>query len=93
MDILSFKKDGTIDIEEFISKRKPNTKAMIMTLVSNVFGVIQPVKQIAEIAHAYGMLVIVDAAQAVGHMDINMNEMGIDILCFSGHKGCVRQEE
>lgn len=87
VDILSFKKDGTIDIEEFISKRKPNTKAMIMTLVSNVFGVIQPVKQIAEIAHAYGMLVIVDAAQAVGHMDINMNEMGIDILCFSGHKG------
>ncbi|RHO32713.1 aminotransferase class V-fold PLP-dependent enzyme [Amedibacterium intestinale] len=87
VDILSFKKDGTIDIEEFISKRKPNTKAMIMTLVSNVFGVIQPVKQIAEIAHAYGMLVIVDAAQAVGHMDINMKEMGIDILCFSGHKG------
>ncbi|WP_115716677.1 aminotransferase class V-fold PLP-dependent enzyme [Amedibacterium intestinale] len=87
VDILSFKKDGTINIEEFISKRKANTKAMIMTLVSNVFGVIQPVKQIAEIAHAYGMLVIVDAAQAVGHMDINMNEMGIDILCFSGHKG------
>ncbi len=87
VDILSFKKDGTINIEEFISKRKANTKAMIMTLVSNVFGVIQPVKQIAEIAHAYGMLVIVDAAQAVGHMDINMNDMGIDILCFSGHKG------
>lgn len=87
IDVVSFKEDGTIDVEELISKIKSNTKAIFMTMVSNVLGVIQPVKQVSEIAHAHGILVVADAAQAIGHMNIDMVAMGIDILCFSGHKG------
>ena len=58
-----------------------------MTMASNVLGTFQPIKEIAKIAHQHNLLIIVDVSQAVGHCNINMEELEIDILCFSGHKG------
>ncbi|OUQ03286.1 hypothetical protein B5E98_02645 [Thomasclavelia spiroformis] len=58
-----------------------------MTMASNVLGTFQPIKEIAKIAHQHNVLIIIDASQAVGHCNINMEELEIDILCFSGHKG------
>ena len=87
IDFIPFDNNGVIDINECISKIKSNTKAIIMTMASNVLGTFQPIKEIAKIAHQHNVLIIIDASQAVGHCDINMEELGIDILCFSGHKG------
>lgn len=87
LDFISFNEEGIINIEELTKKIKPNTKAIIMTMASNVLGTYQPIKEISTIAHEYQILVIIDAAQAVGHCVIDMEKLGIDILCFSGHKG------
>lgn len=87
LDVISFTEDGIINIDELKQNIKPNTKAIIMTMASNVFGTYQPIQDIAKIAHEHHMSVIIVAAQAVGHCIIDMETLGIDILCFSGHKG------
>lgn len=66
---------------------KPNTKALILSVCSNVFGNIQNVAELSRIAHKHGALVILDTAQASPIIDINMEKLGIDALAFTGHKG------
>jgi len=56
--------------------------------VSNVLGVIQPIKEIAKIAHEHGAYVLVDGAQSVPHMKVDVQKLGCDFLAFSGHKMC-----
>ncbi len=64
----------------------PETALVWMTLASNVLGAINDVKKIAELARGNGALLIVDATSAVGHMPVNVKELGCDFLFFSGHK-------
>ncbi len=64
-----------------------NTKAVIMTHVSNVFGTVLPVDKIAALCRTKGILFILDAAQSAGSHKIDMKKQGIDILCLPGHKG------
>ena len=72
------------DFERLI---RPGTKAVICTHASNLTGNSLELTRISEIAHSRGALLIVDAAQTAGALPIHMGEMGIDVLCFTGHKG------
>ena len=74
-------------VEEFRSRVRPNTKAVILNHVSNVTGEIHPLRDIGAFCRERGLLFIVDAAQSAGLLPISMEEDGIDILCFAGHKG------
>ena len=77
---------GFINVDDIEKSIKENTKAMVMTHASNVFGTIFPVKEIGEISKAHNIIYILDAAQTAGVYDIDVEDMNIDILVFPGHK-------
>ncbi|HEY1345749.1 MAG TPA: cysteine desulfurase [Streptosporangiaceae bacterium] len=80
--------DGQLDLPaagELINER---TKLVALVHQSNVLGTVNPVRQIADAAHAAGALVLVDAAQSVPHMPVDVAELGADFLGFTGHKMC-----
>ncbi len=83
---LSVKSDGLIDLEELKSVLRNDTILVSVMLANNETGVIQPIKQIAELSHNSGTLFMSDTTQAVGKIPINVDELGIDLLCLSGHK-------
>lgn len=74
-------------IKNFSNAIKDNTIAVICTGASNVFGIMPPIKAIAQVAHDYNKLFVLDGAQVSGVIPINVETDGIDILCCSGHKG------
>ena len=74
-------------VENFKKTFKNNTRICVVTAVSNVFGNILPIKELAAEAHRLGALLIVDGAQGAGVINIDMKDMGIDCLCIPGHKG------
>lgn len=85
---LPLQADGTIslaDVEETITN---STKLVSVTYVSNVLGVINPVKEIGAIAHKAGAVLVVDAAQAAPHLKVDVQDIDCDFLGFSGHKMC-----
>ena len=77
---------GVIRDEEIAAKIGPKTRIVAVTEVSNVLGVRNPVEKIAEAAHAQGAYVVVDGAQSVPHMTVDVRELGVDFLAFSAHK-------
>lgn len=83
---LGVNKDGLIDLEELRSAIRSDTILVSIMLVNNETGVIQPIKEISDIAHENGSFFLTDATQAVGKMPVDVNEMGIDLMAFSGHK-------
>jgi cysteine desulfurase/selenocysteine lyase len=78
--------DGTLDYDDFESKLCNKTKIACLSHVSNVTGVINDVKRIAKVAHDNGALMLVDGAQSVPHMAVDVEDLGMDFLAFSGHK-------
>ena len=78
--------EGVITADEYESKITGNTKLVAIGHVSNVLGVTHPVKEIAAYAHAKGAVVVVDGAQAAPHMAVDVQALGADFYCFSGHK-------
>ncbi len=78
--------EGRITVENFKKTITARTKVVALTYVSNVMGYITPIKEIIAIAHEYGAVVVLDAAQAVQHMDIDVKALDVDFLAFSGHK-------
>lgn len=78
---------GCIDYAEFETLIRPDTKAIVCTHASNLTGNVLELEQIGAIAKAHQLLFIVDASQSAGCLDIDMERMQIDILCFTGHKG------
>ena len=78
--------EGVISKEQYMSKITERTKIVSIGHVSNVLGVTNPVKEIAEYAHKMGAVVIADGAQSVPHMKVNVQELSVDFLAFSGHK-------
>ena len=87
LTIIKSTPQGTLDYNEFEQAVKPNTKAIVCTHGSNLTGNLVDVKRVGEIAKRYGLLFIVDASQTAGVFPIDVQEMQIDILCFTGHKG------
>src|SRR3989304_10139447 len=78
--------DGTLDYEDFESKFSSKTKLASLSHVSNVSGEINDVKRIAKVAHENGALMFVDGAQSVPHMAVDVRDLDVDFLAFSGHK-------
>ncbi len=78
---------GNVDYADFARLMKPNTRAVVCTNASNLTGTVLDIERIAKTAHSHGALVIVDASQTAGCWPIDMKKMGIDVLCFTGHKG------
>ncbi|MGM0602531.1 MAG: cysteine desulfurase [Bacillota bacterium] len=78
--------EGRISLDELKNKITDSTKLISITHMSNVTGVINPVKKIAEIAHQNGIYVLADGAQAVPHMEVDVQDLDVDFYVFSGHK-------
>ena len=76
---------GVFPEEEF-SKITERTKLVAIGMVSNVLGVANPVKRLADMAHAVGAMILIDGAQGAPHMPVNVKELGADFFAFSGHK-------
>ena len=79
---------GLLNIDDFEKTVDDKTRLVALTHVSNILGTISPVREIAEIAHRHGALLLVDGAQSVPHMEVDVQSLGCDFLAFSGHKMC-----
>lgn len=79
--------DGVVDVEALARAFCPNTRLVVLTHASNVAGTLQPVAEVARLAHAAGALFLVDGAQTVGAIPFRVADLGADLLAFSGHKG------
>ena len=78
---------GVLDYDELERLVTPGTRAVVVTHASNVTGNAVDIARVAAMAHAAGALVIVDASQSAGTAHIDMQAMGLDVVCFTGHKG------
>jgi cysteine desulfurase / selenocysteine lyase len=85
---IPLQEDGTLSLEDVRATITDKTKIVSIMQVSNVLGVINPVKEIAQIAHDHGAIMVVDAAQSAPHMKIDVQDLDCDFLAFSGHKMC-----
>lgn len=86
LKVIPFDENARLEIEKLESLITPRTKLISMVHVSNSLGVINPVKTVMEIAHAKGIRVLVDGAQALPHMKVDVQDLDADFYCFSGHK-------
>ena len=80
--------DGTLDLEKLSSVLTPEVKILAFTHVSNSLGTINPAIELCRRAREVGAVTLIDAAQSIGHMPLNVQELGCDFLAFSGHKMC-----
>lgn len=80
--------DGTISLENVRKQMTSNTKIVSMGMASNVMGSINPIKEVTQIAHEHGAIMVVDAAQGAPHLRIDVQDLDCDFLAFSGHKMC-----
>lgn len=84
--VYAYLKDGGLDLEDFREKLTDRTKFVSITHASNVLGVINPVQEIAQLAHEKGAIMVVDGAQSIPHMKIDVQKLDADFFVFSGHK-------
>ena len=84
--IYAYLKEGMLDLADFRSKLTEKTRFVALTHVSNVLGVVNPIKELAELVHQANALLVVDGAQSVPHMKIDVQDLDVDFFAFSGHK-------
>lgn len=77
---------GIVKLDELEAAIDDNTALVSVMMANNEIGTIQPIREIARIAHAHGALMFTDAVQAVGSISVNVEELGVDLLALSGHK-------
>lgn len=80
--------DGRVEVDDFTRLLGARTRVVAFSHVSNVLGIVNPVRRLADLAHEIGAVVLVDAAQSVPHLAVNVQELGCDFLAFSSHKMC-----
>lgn len=85
---IELNEDGTLNIEDAKKKITDRTKIVAVAHVSNVLGVLNPIKQLAALAHEKGAILVADGAQAAPHMLIDVQALDVDFYAFSGHKMC-----
>ena len=78
--------EGNFLIEEFAKLLGPRTKMVAITHMSNMLGTVVPIKEVVRLAHAKGIPVLIDGAQAAVHLDVDVQDIGCDYYCFTGHK-------
>lgn len=83
---IPFTDAGVLDLEAYERLFSDRTRLVSVTHVSNTLGTVNPVEKLVAIAHAHGVPVLVDGAQAVAHMQVDVQQLGCDFYCFSGHK-------
>jgi cysteine desulfurase/selenocysteine lyase len=86
LKVAHFDENGMLDLDELRKLTNENTKLIAVAHVSNVLGTVNPVKEIAQIAHAAGALLLVDGAQSVPHLQVDVQDIDADFFAFSGHK-------
>ena len=87
LDFVPADRQGRVDYSDFERLMRPNTRAVVCTHCSNLTGNIMDRERISDIAHRHGALLLVDASQTAGTVPIHMEALGVDVLCFTGHKG------
>ena len=83
---IPFSDEGVLDLDAYERLFTSNTRLVAVCHVSNTLGTINPVQHIIDVAHAHGVPVLVDGAQAVAHTEVDVQSLGCDFYCFSGHK-------
>ena len=86
LKFMECKPDGSLDLAEVEAQLTEKTRIVAITQVSNVLGRVNPVKEIAEMAHRKGAVILVDGAQSTPHMAVDVQNLACDFLAFSGHK-------
>lgn len=86
LKVVPMRPDGSLDLGVYRSLFTPRTRLVAVAHVSNVLGTVNPVAEMAEIAHANGALILVDGAQAIAHMKVDVAALGADFYVFSSHK-------
>ena len=86
LKVIPFDENGELILDEFEKLISPKTKLISITHVSNVLGTVNPVKKIIETAHAQNISVLIDAAQSIQHIPVDVQELDCDFLVFSSHK-------
>ena len=84
--VIPFSDEGVLDLDAYRALFSVRTRIVACTHVSNTLGTINPVREIVDIAHSHGVPVLIDGAQAVAHMKVDVQQIGCDFYCFSGHK-------
>jgi cysteine desulfurase/selenocysteine lyase len=87
LEFLCIDDDGLLQLEQ-LDRKLAGVRLLALTHQSNTLGTINPIKPIAEAAHRAGALVLVDGAQAVPHLPVDVQDLGVDFYAFSGHKMC-----
>lgn len=85
---VDLEEDGTLSLEKVRETITDRTKIVSIMYVSNVLGTMNPIKEITQIAHEHGAIMVVDGAQAAPHMRIDVQDLDCDFFAFSGHKMC-----
>ncbi|QQE81175.1 cysteine desulfurase [Alicyclobacillus sp. SO9] len=88
LKFIPLEQDGTVTMEAVREVITEKTKLVAIAHVSNVLGTINPIKEISKVAHDAGAILVVDGAQSVPHMSVDVKELDCDFLAFSGHKMC-----
>lgn len=83
---IPLQEDGTISLEDVKATITDKTKIVSVVYISNVLGAINPVKEIAKIAHEHGAVMVVDGAQSTPHLKVDVQDLDCDFYCLSGHK-------
>ena len=83
---IPFSDEGVLDLEVYERLFTPKTRIVAVNHVSNTLGTINPIKQIIDIAHSHGVPALIDGAQAISHLKVDVQALGCDFYCFSGHK-------
>jgi len=84
--VIPFSDEGILDLESYGSLFSSHTRLVAVNHVSNTLGTVNPIKEMVRIAHSHQVPVLVDGAQAVAHMPVDVQDLGCDFYCFSGHK-------
>jgi len=86
LKVVTLNEDGELKMDELYSMINEKTRLIALTHVSNVLGTINPVKEIVAYAHQQGVPILIDGAQGVSHLPVDVRDMDCDFYCFSGHK-------